>query len=335
MKVLYRYPLVFIFLVLAGCASPDGNGNPAPTITRVEIQPDTVLTPTQAASLRGGERMEVATPTGPESVTITGDAAPTAAALTPKPTLAPDAWMKLPVLPELSPRARQILADGIARGNNPRAFSKIGDCESQTDWFLDMYDLGPDHYSLGAYEEELAPVIDYYAGSFHRTSLAARQGFTAASLMSPIWADPQLCEKGETPLGCEYRLHRPAVAFILVGTNDAVNPDTFEKHMRRAIEYSIEQSVLPVLGTKADNIEGDHAINATMARLAHEYELPLWNYWLAVQDLPDQGLQEDGAHLTFAAPFFDNPNALRRAWPVRNLNALQVLDTLMEASELP
>lgn len=270
--------------------------------------------------------------TPPDRLPVSARPAPTETAVS-TPTFDPDSWTDLPVIPGLSRRAREILADGLARGNNPRAFSKIGDCESQASWFLENFDLGPEHYSLGEYQEELEPVIEYYAGSFKRVSLAARQGFTAASLMAPIWADPKQCEKDETPLACEYRLHRPLVAFIMVGTNDAVNPDTFEGHMRRVLDYTIEQGILPVLGTKADNIEGDHQINATIARLAYEYDIPLWNYWAAVQPLPGHGLQEDGAHLTYAGPFFDNPDNMRRAWPVRNLNALQVLSVVMAATE--
>jgi hypothetical protein len=226
-----------------------------------------------------------------------------------------------------------ILRQGLAMGNNPRAFSKIGDCESQASWFLGDFDLGPKYYTLGSYEAVLAPVVEQYAGSYERTSLAARPGFTAASLLAPIWADKAQCQKNETPLACEYRVHRPLVAFILIGTNDASNPKTFEGHMRKVLDYSIAQGVLPVLGTKADNVEGDHRINATIARLAHEYELPLWNYWAAIQPLPGHGLQEDGVHLTFAAPHFDNPQAMKRAWPVRNLNALQVLRKVKDGTE--
>lgn len=102
--------------------------------------------------------------------------------------------------------------------------------------------------------------------------------------------------------------------------------------MRKVIEFSLEQGVLPILGTKADNREGNHLINQTIARLAYEYDLPLWNFWLAAQDLPGRGLQEDGSHLTFAAPFFDRPAALKSAWPVRNLNALQILEQVMQAT---
>ncbi|MBE0699103.1 MAG: SGNH/GDSL hydrolase family protein [Anaerolineaceae bacterium] len=238
-------------------------------------------------------------------------------------------WEILPVIPHLSQNAVAILKEGLALGNNPRAFSKIGDCESRTTWFLGNFDLGEEYYNLGPYHGDLAPVLSYYSGSFNRLSQAAKPGFTAASLLSPLWSDRQVCQKNETPLACEYRLQKPAVAFIMLGTNDAVNPKTFEGHMRKILDFTIAQGVLPILGTKADNIEGNHHINQTIARLAYEYDLPLWNYWLAVQELPGKGLQGDGSHLTYAGPFFDDPKAMRNAWPVRNLNALQILKEIM------
>lgn len=294
---------------------------PALAVTPAATQPPAALAATATRAVKLPEDFgKIATVPGPDD---------------PEPVATIDAanWQSLPVLPQLSPRALAILRDGLAKGNNPRAFAKIGDCESQASWFLGDFDLSPQVYDLGGYQAELAPVIQYYAGSFSRTSLAARPGFTAASLLAPIWADRKQCEKNETPLDCEIRVQRPLVAFVMVGTNDASNPKTFEGHMRRALDAAIAQGVLPILGTKADNVEKDHRINATMARLAAEYQLPLWNYWAAVQPLPGHGLQEDGVHLTFAAPHFDDPEAMRRAWPVRNLNALQVLKMMMEATE--
>lgn len=286
---------------------------------------DALATPTVDAT---GEPLSAQTATSSRALTATFTVQRATAA--PTPTFNPDTWQHSPVLPALSPRALNILQDGLARGNNPHAFSKIGDCESQASWFLGEYD-GKNHlYALGPYEAQLSPVIPYYQGSFQRVSLAARPGFSAASLMAPIWADKQQCAKDETPLACEYRLQRPLVAFIMLGSNDASNPKTFDGHMRKVIEYSIAQGVLPILGTKADNVEGNHFVNANIARLAYEYDLPLWNFWAAVNPLPDHGLQADGVHLTFAAPFFDDPSAMRRAWPVRNLNALQILKTIME-----
>lgn len=251
----------------------------------------------------------------------------------PQPTFDPQAWSSLPILPDLSPRALEILKDGLAKGQNPHAFSKIGDCESQASWFLGDFDLRPKVYSLGTYESDLQPVIDYFPGSFKRVSLAARPGFSSASLMAPIWADKTICEKNETPLACEYRVQKPIVAFIMLGSNDATNPKTFEGHMRKVIEFSISEGVLPILGTKADNTEGDHYINSKIAQLADEYQIPLWNYWAAVQSLPGHGLQEDGVHLTFGTAHFDDPQMMKKAWPVRNLNALQVLERMMKAVE--
>ncbi len=251
----------------------------------------------------------------------------------PSPTFDPQTWKDLPVIPTLSPRAVEILKAGLGKGNNPHAFSKIGDCESQASWFLENFDLGAQYYSLGKYEAALSPVIAYYSGSYKRVSLAARPGFSAASLMAPIWANKDLCQKGEGPLACEYRMQRPMMAFIMLGSNDASNPKTFEGRMRTVIEYSIGQGVLPVLGTKADNVEKDYSINTTIARLGAEYGLPVWNFWAAVQSLPDHGLQKDGVHLTFGNQRFDDPANMENAWPVRNLNALQILKVVMDQTE--
>ena len=123
-------------------------------------------------------------------------------------------------------------------------------------------------------------------------------------------------------------MHNPAFAFIALGTNDINKLEQFEPNMREIIEYTLEQGIIPILVTKADNLEGDESINLTIAQLAVEYHLPVWNFWAAVQPLPGHGLQDDGAHLTFASNFFNNPNKLTRAWAVRNLTALQVLEAM-------
>lgn len=248
---------------------------------------------------------------------------------TPRPMLKPDEWKTLPVVPEVSDRVLEIHQRGLALGVNPNAFSKIGDCGSTPAWFLGDFDRGPRYYDLGEHTE-LEDVIAAYAGSFDRTSLAARSGFNASALFVALWADRSYCAADESPLACEYRIHRPAIALIMLGTNDVWRQDEFEPQMRKIIEFSLDSGVIPVLSTKADNQEGDGSINATIARLTHEYEIPLWNYWAAVQELPDGGLQEDGAHLTWGANRFDDPQALQKAWPVRNLTALQVLDAVWE-----
>lgn len=244
------------------------------------------------------------------------------------PTLAPDAWRRLPVIPaSLDPRVNAIYQRGLELGNNPQAFSKVGDCGATPAWFLGDFDRGPRFYRLGDYST-LQPTIEYYSGSFNRTSLAGKEGFTAASVFAQLWADRSQCQAGETPIACEYRVHRPGLAFIMLGTNDVWHKDSFEPQMRKIIEFSIENGVIPILSTKADDREGDGSLNATLAQLSVEYGIPLWNYWSAVQGLPNRGLQEDEAHITWAPNRFDDPQAMQRGWPVRNLTALQMLDLL-------
>lgn len=240
-------------------------------------------------------------------------------------------WEEMPVIPDkVSDRIIAIYQKGVQLNNNPRSFSVIGDCDSTPSWFLGDFDRGQEYYSLGQFAF-LDNVINQYKGSFGRESMAVRRGFNSASVLSPLWADQELCLPGETPLGCEIRIHNPSVAFILLGTNDVFDPSKFETNLIEIVEILIEKGIVPILATKADNLEGDNQINSIIARLALEYELPLWNFWKAVQPLPDHGLQKDGAHLTWASNNFDDVDAMEKAWPRRNLTALQTLDTIWNA----
>jgi hypothetical protein len=244
--------------------------------------------------------------------------------------LSPEQWQDWPVIPTISANALAIYQRGLTLGNHPRAFSKVGDCSGTPNWFLGDFDRGPRFYDLGDYAN-LQSAIDYYAGSFARDSLAAHPGFQSSSLFDTLWVDPKVCAKGDGPLACEYKTQKPSLAFIMLGTNDVYHLDEFEPSLRRIIEYSIEQGVVPVLSTKADNVEKTNAVNATIARLAAEYDVPLWNYWRLAQTLPNFGLQEDGAHLNWAPNKFNEPQNMKRGWPNRNLTALQVLEAMMEA----
>jgi hypothetical protein len=246
------------------------------------------------------------------------------------PALTAGEWMELPVIPEVSASALEIYAEGIRKGNDPHAFSKVGDCQNVPSMFVSIFDY-PGFYTLGEEYEYLSETIEWYQGSFKHESHAVRRGFNAASVVSPVWADPEFCDVGEDPLQCEIRIHNPSVAIISLETWWAGNPENYEKYVRQIIETLISDGVLPILATKADNLEGDHRINGILARLANEYQIPLWNFWLAVQALPDHGLMEDGFHLTFAPNDFDDPQVMKAAWPWRNLTALQVLYAVREA----
>ena len=320
---------------LAGCtALPPSPGVPPSTLPS-RVAPTLTAAPPTASAAPSATPTLTLTPAGPTAPSpdpapgLTATAAPTLTAV-PQADLTPDNWRDWPVIPTLSAHARQVLRDGLAAGRSPRAFAKVGDCETLTDWFLVDFDRGARYYDLGPYTS-LQPVIDYFAGSFQRKSAASARGFTAASALSSLWSDPKTCQAGETPLACEYRLQQPILAFIMLGTNDVNHKSTFEANLRKILDQTLAAGILPVLVTKADNLEGDHQLNAVIARLAYEYDVPLWNYWLAVQDLPNGGLQEDGAHLTYTPNRFSDPVNLQSAWAVRNITALQVLQVIMQA----
>lgn len=239
-------------------------------------------------------------------------------------------WQDLPPIPEISDAMLEVYARGLELGNDPNAFSKVGDCQNVTAYFLSSFDE-PLQYDLGDYSD-LQATIDHFAGSFGRLSASVRDGFNVASVLSPLWADPDLCEKGENPLQCEERLHNPSIVIISMETWWSGRPaETYEAYLRQVVEYWLENGVVPILGTKADNLEGDHGINAAIARVALEYEVPLWNFWAAVQPLPNRGLEEDNFHLTYARSFFNDPAVLRTGWGMRNLTALQVIDAVWTA----
>jgi hypothetical protein len=253
-----------------------------------------------------------------------------AAMATPKPPLAKDAWMQLPAVPaSISDHAREIYQHGLAMGNDPTHFSKIGDCQNVSSYFLSTFD-DPGDFSLGTEYAYLQPTIDYYQGSYSRTSLAVKGGFNVAAVLSPLRADRKACNVNESPLDCELRVWKPSVVFVSMETWWSERPaEVYSTYMRQVLDKIIAHGSVPILATKADNLEGDNSINATIAQIAYEYDIPLWNFWAAVQSLPNHGLSEDGFHLTFNRNFFDDPTRMNSsAWPWRNLTALQTLDVV-------
>ena len=227
------------------------------------------------------------------------------------------------VLPTVSARARAIYQLGLSLGNNPRAFSKIGDCNSVAPFFLAPFDLGD--YRLGATYAPLQATIDNFAGSFNRDGAAAHIGLNVDSIMDPDWADPRICLKGETPLSCEVRIQKPSIAIVSLGTNGSWQTnDQYESGMRQIVDQLIGQGVLPILSTKVDNLEGGDRFNQIVIRLAGEYQLPLWDFASAARALPGDGLA-DTYHPSWGRAYFDN-GPLFAGWQVRNLTALQSLD---------
>jgi WD40 repeat protein len=231
----------------------------------------------------------------------------------------PEDWRDWPVIPIPSARARQIYQQGIAAGTDPTRLSKVGDCQSIQEVLLGRYDK-PSGYLLRENPQVLAETIKQFTGSFGRDGEAVQGGFNAASELSPLWSNPDTCQPGETPLECEVRVHNPSIMLISLEVWwDGRSPAAYEKNMRQIIDFAISKGILPILSTKADNVEGDHSINLATARLAYEYDLPLWNWWRAAQALPNRGLdptRPDGFHIS------------QDAWDERSFTALQAINSV-------
>jgi hypothetical protein len=240
-------------------------------------------------------------------------------------------WMSFPIIPAITDTTRQIYQKGLALGNNPNAFSKVGDCNTLSPRFLTYFDETPasNFYNLEAFSD-LKQVISHFSGSFKRESLAVGDGFNTSAILSPFRADLNFCEVSESPLECEYRLHKPSFALIVIGTDDYLKPADFEDNVRQIVEITINDGVVPILATKADDANQLN-YNPIIAKVAEEYDVPLWNLWLAQQPLPEHGLL-DNVHPTgtFAAFDFSASNLGTYGWPVRNLTALQVLEAVWQ-----
>jgi hypothetical protein len=299
------YPLLVLAL-LAGCAVPTEIGG----TTAIPSSTQTAETPISTV------------PIAPPPETIV---APTLAPTVPNPTsipdtrLPPERWQEWPIVPSVTQKAIEIYRRGWTMNLDPHAFSKVGDCQSIREAFMGYFDI-PERYLLGEDYAFLQGTIDNFRGHFNTNGQAVKGGFNAAAVLSPLWADPKVCLSGENPLECELRVTKPIIMIVnLEVWWDGRTPEQYETLMRRILDTIIAHGAVPILATKADNVEGDHSLNLTTARLAYEYDLPLWNFWAAVQPLPAHGMdtnRNDGFHIS------------TQAWSTRSFTGLEALDSV-------
>jgi hypothetical protein len=206
--------------------------------------------------------------------------------ISPTPTLDPTDWKNWNVIPHVDPSLRAIYEYGQNLGNDPRAFSIFGDCQTRPDEFFGVFETNP--AMLMNLSPQLNETIEYFRGSFNRESPTAQDGTTPGALLWIQWHQGNFgCTFQETPVECELRIHRPSFVIIQIGTHfESRNTE----YLRKIIEQLLSEGVIPILATKADNREKDERINRDMALLASEYDLPLWNFWAAVSHLPNRGL---------------------------------------------
>ncbi len=239
------------------------------------------------------------------------------------------------VVSGVTAKAREIFVRGQALGNQAHVFTRVGDSITASPYFLTPFGSGG--YDLGAYQNELWDVVRFYS-TFGSASLAAGNGWGADRILQAGYNAPDVCGS-DSPLVCEYRIRKPAVALIMIGTNDSggVDPAVYERNLSRIVEISIEMGVIPILSTIPPKLNdawnGQRAVqwNGIIKNVARRYDVPLMDYWLALQNVPNNGIGEDGIHPSVppneATGRFTTEN-LRYGYTIRNLVALQALDAV-------
>ena len=208
---------------------------------------------------------------------------------------APTGWPAW--IPRITPQQRAIWLNSPRFGKDPHTFTVVGDCNAQPSVYLRRLAAG--QFDASALEPRLQAIVARFSRSFGRVSLAAQGGFGAHSMMDPTWADGALCGTKQGPFECELWVSRASIVFIALGTQEQYTWQSFEQHYRPLIEHALSKGVLPVLVTKADDIEtaaGAPAgyINGIIRRLAQEYQVPLLDFWAATRALPNNGLVDEG-----------------------------------------
>ena len=230
--------------------------------------------------------------------------------------------------PNVIAHMRQVFTAGQASGRSANTFSKIGDSVIANGDFLTRFDV-PGAYALGPYED-LQPVIDYFRGSWKRYGVGMRIGLRAWGVFDPLWADKTWCEPNETLIDCEFRLNNPSVVVIHLGSND-LDP-TFDRFMRDVIQHSLDNGIIPIILTKADRYEGeDNRNNIAMRQIATDFEVPLLDFDIMAETLPNRGINEDdNVHLSGPLQFdYNLPETYEKGHSVHNLTVLLMLERVL------
>jgi uncharacterized protein YraI len=249
---------------------------------------------------------------------------PTSADSVPVPAASASGYIVIPG------RAYDILAQGIAKGNNPGGFVKVGDSNAESTRMLaaafeaGQYDLGPYIY--------LEPTIAFFrdGGSFRHFHASAHGGLSVLAVQDPMYRPQQYCGQFTGPLECDFNALRPSVAFVFPMAGDVYGLTDYEyaAGLRQIVAQCVERGTVPVLVTwPLQHRVG--FINSTVRAVAGEFGVPLIDFANAAESLPNRGTQaNDVIHLTGTDFMSFNGDETRYGYALLNLLALQTLDQL-------
>jgi hypothetical protein len=148
----------------------------------------------------------------------------------------PGDWRELPVVSELSEKAKFILEKTkLTPSLDATVFSKVGDCQMTANTFLGGYVRG--EYKIPPGFES---TVQFFSKSMEADGVTSHRGLAINSVLNPMFgyaAGNKQCEKNETPLACELRINHPGIVIIGMGTNWAPKAETsFEKYLREEVD---------------------------------------------------------------------------------------------------
>jgi hypothetical protein len=176
--------------------------------------------------------------------------------------------------------------------------------------------------------------IDPAVNSFNVDSVAAGNGYGIETLAESAPAEPP-CDGSGTVLGCELNATHPSIALIsFSGPNVTyMDPSQFRAELQAlVVETMSTYGVIPVLATiPAENGYSTDQLteyNQAIVEVATETGVPLWNLWRAMQE---RGVSDPYSVAPEGPANFTDP-ALNFGFNLRNLTALQVLETVRQAA---
>jgi hypothetical protein len=240
---------------------------------------------------------------------------------------------------ETDAHVRDLITRGVARGNHPEVFAKIGDSITESASYL--FDCGYGWIHLGDHPE-MGPTIQYFSqfqfgdrNSMNRASLSAVAGWSASQALENY---------PDAPLVQELNAISPLYAVVMYGTNDLERVDvpTYLMNMNRIVDIIEMHDTVPVLSTIPPRMDGEPYAsrvlmwNDAIRSLAQARHVPLIDFWLALQQATGYGMSPDGIHpAVYVNPADPNTDgcdfsgdALQFGYNVRNLTTLQMLTRL-------
>lgn len=275
-------------------------------------------------------------------------------------TVPSGSWLSAPVIPtidaSMQSHLQAVLALGNTLGNRADVFSRVGDSITAAPSFLNALgnaSYNPTNPALVGTHLDLAGTIGFYQAdpvdpaknnSFGHTSWAATAGWRTIDVLDGYHSYDSdrdgIALPDETPLQTEFRLTHPSVALIMLGTNDVgfmEPPAQFRQELTDVGLTALQDGVIPVFSSIPDYPRLGPTVaalvpqyNQVIGEVAAALNVPFWNYWLALQPLPNKGLSADLVHPSAdpgGSALFTQAG-LSYGFNVRNLTAVQVLDKI-------